>query len=151
MPKGVRHGEERHVVHSLPLEKSLSEIHRLILSFSRNHAMSPSSPGATARWTLPLRRGYGDFFRMELSVLFPPAQQGFCLLCFQFPNTKRKSNLLVKRNKTKDQQEKRTFMQDRRLFLRLKQLKNLDIDLRLLFFKQHFSWPVLKALFKDYR
>lgn len=27
VPKGVRHGEERHVVHSLSLEKSLSEIH----------------------------------------------------------------------------------------------------------------------------
>lgn len=34
VPKGIRHGEERHVVHSLSLEKSLSEIHRLIRSIS---------------------------------------------------------------------------------------------------------------------
>lgn len=34
VPKGIRHGEERHVVHSLSLEKSLSEIHRLICSIS---------------------------------------------------------------------------------------------------------------------
>lgn len=32
----------------------------------------------------------GDFFMMELSVLLPSAQQGFCLLSFPFPNTKRK-------------------------------------------------------------
>lgn len=34
MPKGIRHGEERHVVHSLSLEKSLSKIHRLIRPIS---------------------------------------------------------------------------------------------------------------------
>lgn len=43
VPKGVRHGEERHVVHSLSLEKSLSEIHRLIQSPSSVHEMSSSS------------------------------------------------------------------------------------------------------------
>lgn len=36
MPKGVRHGEEGHVVYGLSLEKSLSEIHRLNLSFLRH-------------------------------------------------------------------------------------------------------------------
>lgn len=42
VPQGVRHGEERHVVHSLSLEKSLSEIHRLIWSPSRIREMSSS-------------------------------------------------------------------------------------------------------------
>lgn len=55
VPKGVRYGEERHVVHSLPLEKSLSEIHRLIQSLSRVCEMSSSLLGATVRWTVPLR------------------------------------------------------------------------------------------------
>lgn len=56
VPKGVRHGEERHVVHSLSLEKSLSEIHRLIQSASPVREMSSSSLRVTAWWTLPLRR-----------------------------------------------------------------------------------------------
>lgn len=56
VPKGVRHGEERHVVHSLSLEKGLSEIHRLIKSPSSVCDMSSSPLGATARWTLPLRK-----------------------------------------------------------------------------------------------
>lgn len=79
MPKGVRHGEERHVVHSLSLEKGLSEIHRLI--------QPPSS----------VRKMISSFFRSDSevdssteeissrrssSVLLPPVQQGVRFLSF---------------------------------------------------------------------
>lgn len=84
VPKGVRHGEERHVVHSLPLEKSLSEIHRLIQSASPVREMSSSSLGATAWWTLPLRR------RGEISLWWSSQCCFFRLLSFWFPNRKRK-------------------------------------------------------------
>lgn len=63
MPKGVRHGEERHVVHSLSLEKSLSEIHRLIqspLPFPRLRDELFLARSDGCRRTLPLREMRGD-------------------------------------------------------------------------------------------
>lgn len=111
VPKGVRHGKERHVVHSLSLEKSLSEIHRLILSLSHVHEMSSSRLGATARWTLPPWRRRGDFITMELSLLLPLAQRGFRLLCFPFPNKEKTKLVGKKKQKDNQQEKKRTFTQ----------------------------------------
>ena len=66
MSEGVRHGEKGHVVHSLPLEKSLPAIHRL----NPHHPLiaEKNSPSASVsqRWTLPLRRLRG-FNLMKLS------------------------------------------------------------------------------------
>lgn len=84
VPKGVRHGEERHVVHSLSLEKSLSEIHRLIQSPSRVREMSSPSLGATARWTLPLRRWGEISSRWSSQRCFLQPSRGFAFSLFRF-------------------------------------------------------------------
>lgn len=85
VPKGVRHGEERHVVHSLSLEKSLPEIHRLIRSPSRVCEMGSSSLGVTARWTLPLRSYRGRFLHdWSSQCCFPEPSRGSAFSLFRF-------------------------------------------------------------------
>lgn len=77
MPKGVRHGEERHVVHSLPLEESLSKIYRLIPPPSPGlcHELVPTQRGREEMLPLGRRCGRGSV-TTEIAVLPPPAQQG---------------------------------------------------------------------------
>lgn len=75
VPKGIRHGEERHVVHSLSLEKSLSEIHRLIRPIScipRQLQEDGSRGGVTAK-----RAALRGFLRPARSSLIFQIQRLF--------------------------------------------------------------------------
>lgn len=117
VPKGVRHGEERHVVHSLSLEKSLPEIHRLIKSPSSFCDMSSSPLGATVRWTLPLRKRGESLHNGVLSTAsFSPAG-GFAFTLFPFPNTKDKTKLMLQNKHLKrKKKKKKAFNKKKKLF-----------------------------------
>lgn len=92
VPKGVRHGEERHVVHSLSLEEGLSEIHRLIQSPSSVHHMGAGSFRCNSK---------ADSFTEEISsrrgtqCCFLQSSRGSAFSLFPFPNTKRNSKQQV--------------------------------------------------------
>lgn len=90
MPKGVRHGEKRHVVHSLSLEKGLSEIHRLIRSISCVRETScSSSPSGNQDG-----RGGGCFHNEALGAA--SSSSAVFLLCFR---VSKKNNWWVKKRK----------------------------------------------------
>lgn len=87
MPKGVRHGEERHVVHSLSLEKSLSEIHRLIRPPRRRSARR-AAPRPEPQRGGRFHRGGGDassfpFFGGVVSAASSRPAKGLRLLLFK--------------------------------------------------------------------
>lgn len=130
VPKGVRHGEERHVVHSLSLEKSLSEIHRLIRSTSRVHEMSSSSLGMTARWTLPLRRRRQISSGWSSQCCFLQPSMGFAFSLFRFQIQREKIKPVGKNKQTKQtkkiSKKKKELSQVWRVFLRLKHFTLFD-------------------------